>query len=211
MWHMTGVCCLCAACSKSLAGEECQSSFVPLQSFQYLQLRLWWHPTGTSRDFSSENDCNVASLRSGPWTGARRCFVHIACYQQATAQLRSHELGCPPLPGQWCKPYFQWRKYLAPSHSPMVQLDITSQYLVRKHKGEPFSTNGTVAHAYSPVEGMVSRWMVDANGFNRLFHLIWRWLLLVVPIHDHMVSDHHFPVESCAGWTTSKSDCKISP
>ena len=30
--------------------------------------------------------------------------------------------------------------------------------------------------------------MVDASGFNWRFHLIWRCLLLVVPINDHMVS-----------------------
>ena len=30
--------------------------------------------------------------------------------------------------------------------------------------------------------------MVDASGVNRHFHLIWRCLLLVVPINDHMVS-----------------------
>ena len=116
-----------------------------------------------------------------------------------------HELGCPPLPGQWCKPCFQWRQYLAPQYSQMVHLDITSQYLLEKHKCWPFSIDGTVAQAYSSVEGMVSRWMVDANGFDWRFHLIWRWLLLVVPNHDHMVSDHHIPVESCAGWTSSRN------
>ena len=116
-----------------------------------------------------------------------------------------HELGCPPLSGQWCKPCFQWRQYLAPPYSQVVHLDITSQYLVEKQKCWPFSIDGTVAHAYSPVEGMVSRWMVDANGFNWRFHLTWRWLLLVVPIHDHMVSDHHIPLESCAGWTSSRN------
>ena len=30
--------------------------------------------------------------------------------------------------------------------------------------------------------------MVDASGVNRHFHLIWRCLVLVVPINDHMVS-----------------------
>ena len=116
-----------------------------------------------------------------------------------------HELGCPPLPGQWCKPCFQWCQYLTPQYSQMVHLDTTSQYLLEKHKCWPFSIDGTVAQAYSSVEGMVFRWMVDANGFDWRFHLIWRWLLLVVPNHDHMVSDHHIPVESCAGWTLSRN------
>ena len=50
---------------------------------------------------------------------------------------------------------------------------------MKKHQRWPFSTDGTEAHAYPPVEGMISRWLGDANCFNRRFHLIWRWLLLV--------------------------------
>ena len=70
MWHVTGAFCLGAACSKAPEGEECQRSLVPLQSLQSLQLRifrqLWWHPTGTSSDFFSENNWNAALLTSGP-------------------------------------------------------------------------------------------------------------------------------------------------
>ena len=60
---------------------------------------------------------------------------------------------------------------LVPPYSPMVHLNITSQHLVKKHECWPFSTEGTAAHAYTPVEGMVSRWMADANCFDRRFHL----------------------------------------
>ena len=70
MGHVTGVCCRCVACSKSPAGEGCQDSLVPLQSLQYLQLsiirQLRWHPTGTSSDFSSENDWNLPHLPAVP-------------------------------------------------------------------------------------------------------------------------------------------------
>ena len=58
-----------------------------------------------------------------------------------------------------------------------VHRDITSQCLVEKHKCWLLSIDGTLAHAYSPVEGMVSRCMVDAKGFNWRFHLIRRLLL----------------------------------
>ena len=107
-----------------------------------------------------------------------------------TAQGKSpHALGWPPLSWQRSKPCFQWRRYLAPPHYQVVHLDITSQYLVEKHECWPIYIDGTGAHAYSPVEGMAFRWMVDASGFNWHFHLIWRFFLLVVPINDHMVSD----------------------
>ena len=161
----------------------------------------------SSRRRGSELSC-ASSVSSVSSTTGCRALLRSQCRLPASdgaAQGKSpHELGCPPLPGQWCKPCFQWRQYLAPPYSQMVHLDITSQYLVEKHKCWPFSIDGTVARAYSFVEGMVSRWM-DANGFNWRFHLIWRWLLLVAPNHDHMVSDHHIPVESCAGWTSSRN------
>ena len=75
---------------------------------------------------------------------------------------------------------FRVASYLVPPYSPIVHLNLPSQYQLKKHQWWPFSTDGTAAHAYSPVEGMVSRWVGDANCFNRRFHLIWRWVLLVV-------------------------------
>ena len=45
-----------------------------------------------------------------------------------------------------------------PPSSPIVHLNLPSQYQLKKHQWWPLSTDGTAAHAYSPVEGMVSRW-----------------------------------------------------
>ena len=181
MWHVRGVCCLCATCSKSPAGEECQSSLVPLQSLQSPQLRigrqLGWHPMGTSSDFFFENNWNAASLTAVPEQvqGAAPFIVHVTSKRRCSSGQISSWVGMPAFPGPWCKPCFQWGQYLPPQYSQMVHLDITSQYLLKKHKCWPFSIDGTVAQAYSSVEGMVSRWMVDANGFDWRFHLIWRW------------------------------------
>ena len=75
---------------------------------------------------------------------------------------------------------FRVASYLVLPFSPIVHLNLPSQYQLKKHQWWPFSTDGTEAHAYPPVEGMISRWVGDANCFNRRFHLIWRWLLLVV-------------------------------
>ena len=77
--------------------------------------------------------------------------------------------------------------YLVPPSSPIVYLNLPSQYQLKKHQWWPFSTDGVAAHAYSPVEGMVSRWVGDANCLNRRCHLIRRWLLLVV---TRSVSDY---------------------
>ena len=46
--------------------------------------------------------------------------------------------------------------------------------------------------------------MVDARGFNWCFHLIWRCLLLVAPIDDHLETDHEVPLERSAGLTESR-------
>ena len=70
--------------------------------------------------------------------------------------------------------------YWVPPSPPLVHLNLPSQYQVKKHDWWPLSTDGVAAHAYSPVEGMVSWWVGDANCLNRRCHLIWRWLLLVV-------------------------------
>ena len=46
---------------------------------------------------------------------------------------------------------------LVPPYSPIVHLNLPSQYQLKKHQWWPFSIDGTAAHAYSPVEGMASR------------------------------------------------------
>ena len=141
MWHVTWTLCLGASCSKAPEGEECQSSLVHFQSFQLRIFRqLWWHPTGTSSDFFSENNWDTASLTSSPWRRYRellpsQCMLPTC---EGTAQGKSpHDLGCPPLSGQRSKPCFQWRQYLAPPHYQVVHLDTTSQYLGEKHEWWP--------------------------------------------------------------------------
>ena len=64
-------------------------------------------------------------------------------------------------------------------------------YQVKKRTGWPLSVNGVATHAYSPVEGMVSRWVGDANCLNRRCHLICCWLLLVAtrPLSDFWCSN----------------------
>ena len=49
---------------------------------------------------------------------------------------------------------FPVASYLVPPYSPIVHLNIPSQYQLKKHQWWPFSTDGPAAHAYSPVEGM---------------------------------------------------------
>ena len=110
------------------------------------------------------------------------------CYQKRGCWEHVLLSGWPPLFMTAKQTLFRWRQYLAPPHYQELHLDITSQYLVKKQECSPIFIDGTGAHAYSPVEGMAFRWMADASGFNWRFHLIWRCLLLVVPINDHMVS-----------------------
>ena len=69
--------------------------------------------------------------------------VHSACYQQASRTVM--------------QTLFRVASYLVPPYSPIVHLNLPSQYELKKHQWWPFSTDGTEAHAYSPVEGMVSR------------------------------------------------------
>ena len=85
--------------------------------------------------------------------------VHSACYQQATAQHRANLLvswDARPFPDSDAN-LVSRASYLVPPSSPIVHLNLPSQYQLKKHQWWPFSTDGTAAHAYSPVEGMVSR------------------------------------------------------
>ena len=52
---------------------------------------------------------------------------------------------------------FRVASYLVLPYSPIVHLNLPSQYQLKKHQWWPFSTDGTEAHAYPPVEGMISR------------------------------------------------------
>ena len=88
MWHVMGVCCRCAACSKSPAGEGCQNSLV---LFSFLSIF----------NYASFDNCGgipgapvVISLQR--MTGIcliNQRSVDSACYQQATAQHRANLLG----------------------------------------------------------------------------------------------------------------------
>ena len=59
------------------------------------------------------------------------------------------------------------------------QRSLYKDDIQKKSTGWPRSVNGVATHAYSPVEGMDSRWVGDANCLNRRCHLICCWLLLV--------------------------------
>ena len=117
----------------------------------------------------------------------------VSGYELATATLTSSSvegktpqgLEWPPLSWLRSKPCFLWRADAVPPYGQVVHPDLTPHYLVMKHKWS-CDTNGAGAHAYSPAEGRVSRWMVDAWCLNWRFHLIWRRLLLVVPSNDHL-------------------------
>ena len=83
-----GVCCRCAACSKSPAGEGCQHSLVP---FSLLSIF----------NYASVDNCGGIPEAPGVISPQRMtgcCLinqrsVHSACTQQATAQHRANLLG----------------------------------------------------------------------------------------------------------------------
>ena len=83
--------------------------------------------------------------------------VHSACYQQVTAQHRANLLGswdARPFPDSDAN-LVSSGVILVPPFSTIVHLTIAVP--VEEAQWWPFSTDGTEAHAYSPVEGMVSR------------------------------------------------------
>ena len=128
---------------------------------------------GSSSDFSPENDRNLPINQRS---------VHRAWCQQATAQHRANFLvswDARP-PRTLMQTLLPVASYWVPPSPPLVHLNLSSQYQVKKHNWWPLYADGVAAHAYSPVEGMVSWWVGDANCLSRRCHLIWRWLLLVV-------------------------------
>ena len=154
MWHVMGVCCRCAACSKSPAGEGCQNSLV---LFSLLSIF----------NYASFDNCRgipgapvVSSLQR--MTGIcliNQRSVHSACYQQATAQHRANLLvswDARPFPDSDANLVSSGVIFSAALFSK-VHLNLPSQYQLKKHQWWPSSTDGTEAHAYPPVEGMISR------------------------------------------------------
>ena len=201
MWHVTGVCCRCAACSMSPAGEGCQNSLVTLQSLQYLQLRiarqLWWHPTGTSSDFFPRMTgiCLINQWSLNLCRALLRPQCMLPASDGAAQGKFPHELGCLPLPGQWCKPCFQWRQYFVPPYSPMVHLTITSRYLVKKHECWPFS------YRWDSGTCLLTRWRhgLSMNGWCQLLQRAFPPHLALITAGGHALAEWLSDAQTISG------------
>ena len=65
---------------------------MPLQFLQLCIFRqLWWHPTGASSDFFSENNWDAASLVQG----AAPFIVHVTNKRRRSSGQSPHDLGRP--------------------------------------------------------------------------------------------------------------------
>ena len=83
-----GVCCRCAACSKSPAGEGCQNSLVLfslLSIFNYASVDNCGGIPGAPGVISPQRMTGICLINQRS--------VHSACLQQATAQHRANLLG----------------------------------------------------------------------------------------------------------------------
>ena len=159
-----GVCCRCAACSKSPAGEGCQNSLVLfslLSIFDYASVDNCVGIPGAPGVISPQRMTGICLINQRA--------VHSACLQQATAQHRANLLG------RWdARPFLDSDANLVLS-GVIVSAGVFSNSTPEVTIAIPVEEAPEVALFYRhPLKA----WSLDEWGmpicFNRRFHLIWR-------------------------------------